>query len=88
METILSNLFYPSFEHVLHSCGLCLVSTYKYEINNCFLNFISYCLYKFLSSFQLTQNNITHLNQYLLLNIETTKLMRLIHVLLICGLQI
>jgi hypothetical protein len=34
METTLSNLGDSSFEHVLHSYSLHLVSTYKYEIGN------------------------------------------------------
>jgi hypothetical protein len=32
MKTILSNFIDSSFEHVLHSYGFCLVSTYKYGI--------------------------------------------------------
>ncbi len=43
METPLLNLVDSSFEHVLHSYGLHLVSTYKYEIGNCF--FILYLIY-------------------------------------------
>ncbi len=43
MKIILSNLVDPSFEHVLRSYGLCLVTTYKYEINNCL--FILYIYY-------------------------------------------
>jgi hypothetical protein len=43
METILLNLIDSSFEHVLHSYGLCLVSTYKYEIGNYL--FIIYILF-------------------------------------------
>ncbi len=42
METPLLNLIDSSFEHVLHSYGLHLVSTYKCEIGNCFSDFISY----------------------------------------------
>jgi hypothetical protein len=34
METTLSNLIDLSFEHVLHSYGLRLVSKYKCEIGN------------------------------------------------------
>ncbi len=34
METPLLNLLDSSFEHVLDSYGLHLVSTYKYEIGN------------------------------------------------------
>jgi hypothetical protein len=37
METLLLNLVDSLFEHVLHSYGLYLVSTYKYEIGNYFL---------------------------------------------------
>ncbi len=37
METILPNLVDLSFENVLYSYGHRLVSTYKYEIGNCFL---------------------------------------------------
>ncbi len=69
METSLLNLVDSSFKHVLHSYGLHLVSTYKYEINNCPFNFISYSLDNHLSSLELRQNNMAHLNQCLLLNI-------------------
>ncbi len=34
METPSLNLVDSSFEHVLHSYGLHLVSTYKYELSN------------------------------------------------------
>jgi len=34
METPLLNFVDLSFEHVLHSYGLHLISTYKYEIGN------------------------------------------------------
>jgi hypothetical protein len=51
METPSLNLIDSSFERVLHSHGLHLVSTYKYEIGNCFLDFISYLLDNQLSSF-------------------------------------
>jgi hypothetical protein len=69
METFLS------FEHLLHSYGFRLVSTYKYEI--CFFNFISYLLNNHLSSLQLRQNNMAHLNQCLLLNIEKAQQCRI-----------
>jgi hypothetical protein len=58
METSLS------FEHVLHSYGLRLVSTYKYELGNWLFDFIFYLL----SFFQLRQNSMTHLNECLLFN--------------------
>jgi hypothetical protein len=50
METPLLNLVDSSFEHVLHSYGLHLVSTYKYEMNNCLFDSISYLLDNHLSS--------------------------------------
>jgi hypothetical protein len=62
------NLVNSSFEHVLHSYGLHLVSTYKYEIGNCLFDSISYLLDNHLSSLRLRQNNMAHLNQCLLLN--------------------
>jgi hypothetical protein len=34
METTLSNIVDSSFEHVLHSYGILVVSTCKYEIGN------------------------------------------------------
>jgi hypothetical protein len=43
METHLLNLLDSSFENVLDSYGLHLVSTYKYEISNFFL--ILYLIY-------------------------------------------
>jgi hypothetical protein len=67
METTLSNLVDPSFEHVLHSYGLCLVSTYKYEISNYLFYFIYYLLDNHLSYLQLRQNSMAHLNESLLL---------------------
>ncbi len=70
METPLLYPIDSSFEHVLHSYGLHLILTYKYEISNCLFDFISYLLNNHLSSFQLRQNNMAHLNQCLLLNIE------------------
>ncbi len=66
-------LLYPidsSFEHVLHSYGLHLISTYKYEIDNYLFDSIFYLLDNHLSSLELKQNNMAHLNQCLLLNIE------------------
>jgi hypothetical protein len=50
-ETPSLNIVDSSFEHVLYSCGLYLVSTYKYEISNCLFDFISYLLDNHLSSF-------------------------------------
>jgi len=70
METPLLNLVDSSFEHALHSYGFHLVSTYKYEIANFFFDIISYLLDNHLSSFELKQNNMSHLNQCLLLNIK------------------
>jgi hypothetical protein len=68
METLSLNFVDSSFEHVLHSYGFHLVSTYKYEINNYLLYYIFYLLNNHLSSFELKQNNMAHLNQCLLLN--------------------
>jgi len=42
----------------------------KYEINNCLFDSIYYLLDNHLSSFQLKQNCMAHLNECLLLNIE------------------
>jgi hypothetical protein len=72
METPLLNLVDSSFEHVLHSYALHLVSTYKYKIGNYLFDFIFYLLDNHLSFLQLRQNNITHLNQCLLLNTKKT----------------
>ncbi len=55
METPSLNLVDSSFEHVLHSYGLHLVSTSKYEIGNCLFDFISYLLDKHLSFIELKQ---------------------------------
>jgi hypothetical protein len=68
METPSLNFVYSSFEHVLHPYGLHLVSTYKYEIDNFLFDFVSYLLDNHLSSFELRQNNMAHLNRCLLLN--------------------
>ncbi len=61
--------FDSSFEHVLHSYGLHIVSTCKYEVNNYCFDSISYLWNNQLSSFQVRQNNMAHLNQCLLLNL-------------------
>jgi hypothetical protein len=58
METPLLNLVHSSFEYVLHSYSLHLVSTYKYEIGNCLFDSISYLLDNHLSSLQLRPNNM------------------------------
>jgi hypothetical protein len=50
METPSLNLIDSSFEHLLHSNGLHLVSTYKYQIGNCLFDSISYLLDNHLSS--------------------------------------
>jgi hypothetical protein len=61
METPLLSLVDSSFEDVLHSYNLHLVLTYKYEISNCFFDYIFYLLDNHLSSLELKQNNIAHL---------------------------
>jgi hypothetical protein len=72
MQRPILNLVDPSFEHLLHSYGLHLVSTYKFEIINFY--FIIYILLdNHLSSLQLRKNNIAHLNHCLLLNIKKTQ---------------
>jgi hypothetical protein len=73
METPLLNFFDSSFEHILHSYGLHLISTYKYEIGNYLFYFISFLLDNHLSSFKLRQNNMVDLNQCLLLNTKKPK---------------
>jgi hypothetical protein len=49
METPLLNLVDSSFEHVLHSYDLHLISTYKYVICNRLFDSISYLLNNHLS---------------------------------------
>ncbi len=44
METPLLNIVGSSFQHVLHLYSLRLISTYKYEIGKCLLNFKFYLL--------------------------------------------
>ncbi len=61
MEICLLNLVDSSSEHVLHSYGLHVVSTYQYEIGNCLFDFISYLLDNHLSFLELRQNNMAHL---------------------------
>jgi hypothetical protein len=73
METPLLNIFDSSFEHVLHSNGLHLVLTYKQGIGKNKFEFISNLLDNHLSSLELRQNNIAHLNQCLLLNTKKTQ---------------
>jgi hypothetical protein len=55
METPSLNLVDSSFEHVLHSYDLHLVSTYKYEIGNYLFGFISYLLDNHFSTLELKQ---------------------------------
>jgi hypothetical protein len=62
METPSLNLDDSSFEHVLHSYGLHFVSTYKYEIGNYLFDYVSHLLDNQLSSLELRQNNMAHLN--------------------------
>jgi hypothetical protein len=69
MEPPSLNLVDSSFEHVLHSYDLHLVSTYKYEISNCLFDSIFYLLDNNLSFLELRQKSMAHLNQCLLFNI-------------------
>jgi hypothetical protein len=73
METPLLNTVDSSFEHVLHSYGLHLVSTYKYEIHNFLFDYVSYLLDNHLSSLELNQIGVAHLNQCLLLSTKKTQ---------------
>jgi hypothetical protein len=77
METPSLDLLDSSFEHVLHSYGFHLVSTYKYEICNCLFYCISYLLDNHLSSFEMKKNIMAHLNQCLLLNIKKNQQCRI-----------
>ncbi len=61
MEMSLLNLVDSSFEHVLHSYGLHLIATYKYEIGKCLFYCTFYLLDNHLSSLQLRQNNMKSL---------------------------
>ncbi len=61
METPSLNFVDSSFEHVLHSYGLHVVSTYKYEIGNCIFDFISYLLDNHLSFLELRQNSMAYI---------------------------
>jgi hypothetical protein len=79
MEPPSLNLVDPSFEHALHSYGLHLIPTYKYEIGNCFFDSISYLLDNHLSSVELRQTNIAHLHQCLLLNIRKAHHIEFVH---------
>ncbi len=53
METPSLNFVDSSFEHVLHSYGFHVNSTYKYEIGNCIFDSISYLLDNHLSFLEL-----------------------------------
>jgi len=53
MKTFSLNLVNSLFEHVLHSYGLHLISTYKYEIGDCFFHFITNLSNNHLSFFEL-----------------------------------
>lgn len=68
METFTSYLVESSFKHELHSSYLCLVLTYKHEINNFFsiLDLVHWIINNHI--FKVKQNNMEHLNQCLLFN--------------------
>jgi hypothetical protein len=53
MKTFSLNIVDLLFENVLHSYGLHLISTYKYEIGDCFFDFITNLLNNHLSFFEL-----------------------------------
>ncbi len=67
METLSLNLVDSSFEHVLHLNDFHLVSTYKYEIQNCLFHFLFLLLDNHLSTLELRQYNMAHLNHWLVL---------------------
>jgi hypothetical protein len=74
METTLSNLVDSScITFIWFSFGF----NTKYEINNCLFYSIYYLLDNHLSSFQLKQNCMAHLNECLLLNIEKAQQCRI-----------
>jgi len=61
METFTSTLVDSSFEHVLHSYGFHLISTYTYEVGNFFFDSFNW-LENQLSFLQVKQNSMTHLS--------------------------
>ncbi len=62
-----------SFNDVLSSNNLCLVSTYMYDVGNCLFDSISYLLKCSLTSFQIKQNSMQYLKQCLTLNSQKHK---------------
>jgi hypothetical protein len=62
-----------SFNDVLISSNLCLVSTYKYDVGNCLFAFISYLLKCSLTSLQIKKNSMQYSKQCLTLNTQKTQ---------------
>jgi hypothetical protein len=50
METFASNIVNSSFEHVLHSYGIHIISTYKYEGCNCLFIYYLFIEYSIIIS--------------------------------------
>jgi hypothetical protein len=65
-----------SFDDVLISSNLCLVSTYKYDVGNCIFDSISYLLKCSLTSLQIKQNNMQYLKT--MFDIKYTKKARVL----------
>jgi len=65
-----------SFDDVLISSNLCLVSTYKYDVGNCIFDSISYLLKCSLTSLQTKQNNMQYLKT--MFDIKYTKKARVL----------
>jgi len=49
-----------SFNDVVYSCNLCLISSYSYDVGNCLFDFTSYLLKYSLTSFQIRQNSMQY----------------------------
>jgi hypothetical protein len=64
-----------SFNDVLSSSNIHLVSTYKYDVGNCLFDFISYLLKCLLTSLQIKWNSMQYLKQCLTLNTQNTRML-------------
>jgi hypothetical protein len=54
-----------SFNDVVYSCNLHLISSYSYDVGNCLFDSIFYLLEYSLTSLQIRQNNMQYLKECL-----------------------
>ncbi len=62
-----------SFNDVLYSCNLCLISSYSYDVGNYLFDSISFLLKYSLTSLQIRQNGMQYLKECLTSNTQKTQ---------------